>query len=71
MMKPRNIVEFGTLALILYGGSLLVVAGIWTVIAPERFNHCWDDAPLVTFIPPFVHPWANTTDGMGGVLRDY
>ena len=36
--------------------SFLVTAILWSFVAPERFYHCWDDAPLVTFIPPFVHP---------------
>ncbi|HEY0455874.1 MAG TPA: hypothetical protein VGE41_05835 [Verrucomicrobiae bacterium] len=32
------------------------MAFVWSCIAPDRFYHCWDDAPIATFIPPFVHP---------------
>src|SRR5712671_4267893 len=35
--------------------SFLVAAGLWTFLAPERLYHCSDEAPLVTFIPPFAH----------------
>ena len=36
--------------------SLIAAAAIWSFVAPDRFYHCWDDAPFVTFFPPFVHP---------------
>jgi|GEM_PF-4134195 len=42
--------------LLLLVPSFIVVAVIWSCVAPDRFYHCWDNAPLVTFIPPFVHP---------------
>ncbi|HZQ47773.1 MAG TPA: hypothetical protein VFC07_12215, partial [Verrucomicrobiae bacterium] len=35
--------------------SFAVTAVIWSLVAPERYYHCWDFAPVVTFIPPFVH----------------
>ena len=69
-MKPRNIMAFGMLALILYGGSLIIVAVVWTLIAPEHFYHCWDDIPFMTFIPPFVHE-ADVYDHGRLVLHDH
>jgi hypothetical protein len=36
--------------------SLLVAAMAWSWIAPDRLYYCWDDAPIVAFVPPFVHP---------------
>ena len=36
--------------------SFLIAALVWSAVAPERFYHCWDDVPIATFIPPFVHP---------------
>jgi hypothetical protein len=50
--------------------SFLLFAVAWALIAPEHLYHCWDDAPpfLISWCPPFIHPWANSTDGN---LRDY
>ena len=69
-MKPRNIMAFGMLALILYRGIVDSRCGHWTVIAPEHFYHCWDDIPIVTFIPPFVHE-ADVYERGRLVLHDY
>ena len=37
----------------------------WALLAPGRLYYCWDDAPpfLVSWYPPFIHLWANSTDG--------
>jgi len=50
--------------------TLLVFGGAWALIAPEHLYHCWDDAPpfMVSWYPPFIHPWANSVEGN---LRDY
>ena len=42
----------------------------WALVAPGHLYYCWDDAPpfLVSWYPPFIHPWANSTDGK---LVDY
>ena len=69
--KLRRILGFSMLGLILYGSFLGLAAAFWTMVAPERFYHCWDDLPFVTFVLPFVHSWANASDDIGGVLRDY
>jgi hypothetical protein len=34
--------------------SLLIAATFWSLLAPERFYHCSDDAPF-NVIPPFAH----------------
>lgn len=45
--------------------SILLFGVAWTFIAPEHLYHCWDDAPpfMVSWLPPFIHSWANSTDG--------
>ena len=50
--------------------SLLAFAVAWLCIAPDHLYHCWDDAPpfLISWCPPFIHPWANSVEGN---LRDY
>ena len=50
--------------------SLVAFATIWLCIAPAHLYHCWDDCPpfLISWYPPFIHPWANTPDGK---LHDY
>src|SRR5438045_4361548 len=50
--------------------SFLLFAGTWLFFAPEHLYHCWDEAwPfLISWHPPFIHPWANSADGN---LRDY
>ena|SRR5437660_1168086 len=60
-MKPKEILGYTMLSLLLYGHSLGFVAAIWTLVAPDRFYHCSDDVPILTFFPPFVH----------GVLSDH
>lgn len=35
--------------------SLLMVALLWSVSISARLYHCWDDIPMVGFIPSFVH----------------
>jgi hypothetical protein len=49
--------------------TLVIFGSAWALIAPERLYHCWDDFPpfLVSWHPPFIHPWANSADGN---LRD-
>ncbi len=56
------------LVLLPFSSALFAVA--WAVIAPWKLYHCWDDAApfLISWSPPFIHPWADSTDG---VLRDY
>lgn len=66
MVKPkRSLTYLSVLPL-----SLFLSAVAWLIIAPERLYHCWDDAPplVISWFPPFVHPWANSADGL---LRDY
>jgi hypothetical protein len=50
--------------------SFLFFALGWLFIAPSSLYHCWDDAPpfVISWYPPFIHPWADSTDGK---LRDY
>jgi hypothetical protein len=48
--------------------SLFVAAVLWSCIAPDEFYHCYYDAPLITFVPPFQRPWADPTHGR---LPDY
>ena len=50
--------------------SFLLFAVAWLLIAPEHLYHCSDDFPpfVISWCPPFIHPWANSTDGK---LRDY
>jgi hypothetical protein len=50
--------------------SFLLFALGWLLIAPTHLYHCWDDCPpfAISWCPPFIHPWANSTDGN---LRDY
>lgn len=50
--------------------SLLGFAVIWACIAPVYLYHCYDDfwPFVISWYPPFIHPWANTPDGN---LRDY
>ena len=45
--------------LLLWLPLLLVAAVVWSAFAPERLYHCDDDMPLLTCLPPFVHPWVN------------
>ena len=52
--------------LLLWLPLLLLAAFAWSAFAPERLYHCWDDVPLLTCLPPFVHPEANT-----GALVDH
>jgi len=37
----------------------------WAFIAPGHLYYCWDDGPpfMVSWYPPFIHPWANSADG--------
>jgi hypothetical protein len=42
--------------LLLLVPSFIVAAIVWSCVAPDRYYHCWDVAPIVTFVPPFVHP---------------
>ena len=50
--------------------SMLAFGAVWALFAPDHLYHCWDDAPpfMVSWLPPFIHPWANSMDGQ---LRDY
>jgi len=50
--------------------SFGLFAVAWALVAPYRLYHCWDDAApfLVSWFPPFIHPWADSADG---ALRDY
>jgi hypothetical protein len=48
--------------------SLFYAAVLWSCIAPDKFYHMSYDAPIVTFIPPFTRPWADTINGR---LLDY
>ncbi len=50
--------------------SFLLFAVVWLIVGPTLLYHCWDDAwPFViSWVPPFIHPWANSADGN---LRDY
>ena len=50
--------------------SFLFFTVAWMFIAPEHLYYCWDDVPpfLISWCPPFIHPWANSLDGN---LRDY
>ena len=34
---------------------LLGVALLWSLCISDRLYHCWDDLPMIGFIPPFVH----------------
>jgi hypothetical protein len=51
--------------------SLGLAAIIWSLIAPDRLYHCWDDCPIVCFLPPFVHTDADVYDHGRLVLHDY
>ena len=35
--------------------SLALAALVWSVGVTGRLYYCWDSAPLLDFIPPFVH----------------
>lgn len=50
--------------------SFALFAATWALVAPGHLYYCWDDAPpfMVSWYPPFIHPWANSTDGK---LTDY
>jgi len=48
--------------------SLFYFALLWSCIAPDNFYHMSYDAPIVTFIPPFSRPWADTINAQ---LLDY
>ena len=45
--------------------SFPLFAVTWALVAPGHLYYCWDDAPpfLVSWSPPFIHAWANSTDG--------
>ena len=47
--------------------SFLLFALGWMFVAPSCLYHCWDDAPpfVISWYPPFIHPWADSTDGKG------
>jgi len=50
--------------------SFVGFAVAWALLAPSCLYHCWDDAPpfAVSWYPPFIHPWADSVDG---VLHDF
>jgi hypothetical protein len=57
-MSLRNIAAYVGLVI----PSLLIVALLWSLCISDRLYHCWDDVPIMGFIPPFVHdvpPLAN------------
>ncbi len=66
-LKLQLIMIYGLLLM----PSLFVAAGVWSCFAPERLYHCWDDAPFMCFVPPFVHPWADVHEGGKLVQHDY
>jgi hypothetical protein len=57
-MKPKAAATYLSLLV----PSILFFAIIWSWLAPNRFYHCADPIPLHSFIPPFVHDHASTTD---------
>jgi len=56
LMKLR----IATFYFLLLFPALFLAALSWSFVAPDHLYHCWDDAPLVTFMPPFVHPAYST-----------
>src|SRR5689334_22617668 len=66
MQMERRMLVF--LALLPF--SFLFFAVGWLFVAPEHLYHCRDDVwPfLISWRPPFIHPWANLADD---ILRDY
>jgi hypothetical protein len=67
LVKPKSIAVY----LMLLVPSLGVAAVIWSIIAPDRLYHCWDDFPIICFFPPFVHRDAAVYDHGRLVLHDY
>src|SRR5438876_4756200 len=41
--------------LILLVPSLFAASVVWILCIAGALYHCWDDVPILTFIPPFVH----------------
>jgi hypothetical protein len=69
-VESRIIPASRFLALTLFPSSLLVVAGAWNIIAPDRLYHYrYGSPPLANFIPPFLHPQNDTVTA--GMLRGY
>ena len=66
MLIEKRILTF--LAVLPFSFLFFVVA--WAFIAPGHLYYCWDDfwPFLISWHPPFIHPWANSADGQ---LRDY
>jgi ACR3 family arsenite efflux pump ArsB len=42
--------------------SLVFVAALWTFAIAGRLYYCWDNVPLVDFVPPFVHSELDARD---------
>ena len=60
MFLKRILIYLGLLPV-----SFVAFAVAWALLAPSCLYHCWDDAPpfLVSWCPPFIHPWADSLDG--------
>ena len=42
--------------------SLLIVAALWTACVSGRLYYCWDNTPLIDFVPRFVHAQVDDRD---------
>jgi hypothetical protein len=69
MQSLEEMRVFGRIAVTDYLFALLLsfplFAVTWAFAAPGHLYYCWDDAPpfMVSWYPPFIHPWANSSDG--------
>ena len=48
--------------LLLLVPSLIFVAALWTFAVSGHLYYCWDSAPLLDFVPPFVHSAVDPRD---------
>ena len=69
MQSLEEVRIFGRISVADYLFALLfsfpLFAITWALVAPGHLYYCWDDAPpfLISWYPPFIHTWANSTDG--------
>jgi len=69
-VENRRIMATRILALVMFPSSMLLVAGVWNLIAPDRLYHyLYGSPPVTNFIPPFLHPQNGTVTS--GTLRGY
>jgi hypothetical protein len=68
-MRPEHVTKMERISIADYLFALPFSFGLfaiaWALLAPGHLYYCWDDAApfLVSWYPPFIHPWANSTDG--------